>query len=79
MHLHGDTLERYVDRDLPADQLATLDEHVSNCIFCAGAFAGEGAASDRWERRGWLGRLVRVDPEPIVAHDDREQLEERAA
>lgn len=78
MHLHGTTLEQYVARDLPDVQLATLDEHVSNCIFCADAFAREGAASDRWERRGWLGRLVRVDPEPIVADDLGERLERAA-
>lgn len=78
MHLHGNTLEQYVARDLPDVQLATLDEHVSNCIFCADAFGREGAASDRWERRGWLGRLVRVDPEPIVADDLGERLERAA-
>jgi hypothetical protein len=69
MHLHGNTLERYVARDLHDVELATLDEHVSNCIFCADAMAGEGATSDKWERRGWLGRLVWIAPEPIAAYD----------
>jgi hypothetical protein len=79
MHLYGQTLERYVQRDLPARELATLDEHISNCIFCAAAFAQEGATSDRWERRGWLGRLVRVEAEPIVWEDLGEQAHARAA
>ena len=79
MHLHGQTLERYVQRDLPARELATLDEHISNCIFCAAAFAQEGATNDRWERRGWLGRLVRVEAEPIVADDLGERAHARAA
>jgi hypothetical protein len=78
MHLHGETLERYVAADLPAGELATLDEHISNCIFCAAAFAREGAAAEQWERRGLLGRLVRVEPEhaaPTLADD----FEARAA
>jgi hypothetical protein len=79
MHLHGTTLERYVERDLPARELTTLDEHISNCIFCADAFAQQGVASERWERRGWLSRLVRIGPEPIVADDLGERLEARAA
>jgi hypothetical protein len=78
MHLHGETLERYVAGDRPAGELATLDEHISNCIFCAAAFAHEGAAAERWERRGLLGRLARVEPEhaaPTLADD----FEARAA
>jgi anti-sigma factor RsiW len=78
MHLHGQTLERYVTGDLPANQLGTLDEHISNCILCAAAFAREGAAAERWERRGLLGRLVRVEAEhaaPSLADD----FEARAA
>jgi hypothetical protein len=73
MHLHGTTLERYVAGDLPGPQLASLDEHISNCIFCADAFARDGAATEQWERRGWLGRLVRVEAEPVVA-DDLDEL-----
>jgi hypothetical protein len=78
MHLHGKTLERYVERDLPPRELATLDEHISNCIFCADAFAHQGATSERWERRGWLGRLARVDAEPI-ADDLGQRVHARAA
>jgi hypothetical protein len=74
MHLHGETFERYAARDLPESQLTTLDEHVSNCMLCANAFAQEGAAGERWERRGWLGRLVRLGPEPVVADDLDERL-----
>jgi anti-sigma factor RsiW len=60
MHLHGETLERYARRELPADQLAALDEHVSNCMFCAHPLAEARATNPGWERRGWLGRLVRA-------------------
>jgi hypothetical protein len=42
-------------------QLATIDAHVSNCMFCAYALADESATTTTWERRGLLGRLVRAD------------------
>jgi hypothetical protein len=45
---------------LPAATLEAIDAHVSNCLFCAHTLADETAASTRWERRGLLGRLVRV-------------------
>jgi hypothetical protein len=60
MHLYGDILESYVARDLPPATLEAIDAHVSNCLFCAHTLAAETAASTRWERRGLLGRLVRV-------------------
>jgi hypothetical protein len=60
MHIYGNILEKYVTRELPADQLATIDTHVSNCMFCAHALADESAMATTWERRGLLGRLVRA-------------------
>ena len=59
MHLHGEILDRYAGRELPEEQLAALDEHVSNCMFCAHPLAEARATHASWERRGWLGRLVR--------------------
>jgi hypothetical protein len=59
MHLHGNVLDNYVRRDLPAQTLDAIDQHVSNCLFCAHTLAGGTAASTGWERRGLLGRLVR--------------------
>jgi hypothetical protein len=61
MHLYGETLQRYLRDDLPQDQRADIDIHVANCLPCAHAIAGDGTTSGRWERRGFLGRLVRVD------------------
>ena len=78
MHLYGDTLDNYVARTLPAHTLAAIDGHISNCLFCAHALAEEASASTRWERRGRLGRLVRVE-EPVVAYADGEELRARAA
>ena len=59
MHLHGNVLDNYVRRDLPAPTLDAIDQHVSNCLFCAHTLATGTAASTSWERRGLLGRLVR--------------------
>jgi hypothetical protein len=59
MHLYGNVLENYVARELPPATLDAIDAHVSNCLFCAHALADGTATSTSWERRGWLGRLVR--------------------
>jgi hypothetical protein len=67
MHLYDDTLERYLARNLPQRTLSALDAHVSNCLFCAHALADRQALTARWERRGLLGRLVRVDETPVAA------------
>lgn len=61
MHLYGSTLNRYVTRELSPAELTALDNHVGNCLPCARAIAGQGLASGRWERRGMLGRLVRLE------------------
>ncbi len=71
MHLYGERLEGYVTRALPPQQLAALDAHVSNCLFCAHTLADNAVDSTRWERRGWLGRLVRLDDQSVVATEDR--------
>ena len=61
MHLYEQTLDRYVRRELPPVQLAVLDEHVGNCLACAQSLSEAAMTSSDWERRGLLGRLVRVD------------------
>jgi hypothetical protein len=78
MHLYGDILESYVSRDLPPLRLAAIDAHVSNCLFCAHTLAEEAAASTQWERRGWLGRLVRAEGPPITDTGD-DEIRARAA
>ena len=78
MHLYGRTLEGYVTRALPDRHLAALDAHVSNCLFCAHTLADNTAAAARWERRGLLGRLVRVEDQPAFVTDEQE-LDAQAA
>jgi hypothetical protein len=78
MHLYGKTLERYAKRELPGAHLAAIDAHVSNCLFCSHGLADEASLSASWERRGFLGRLVRVEPQDAV-EGVAEDLEIRAA
>jgi hypothetical protein len=66
MHLYDETLDPYLARKLPQMTLSALDAHVSNCLFCAHVLADQQALAASWERRGWLGRLVRVDEAPAV-------------
>jgi hypothetical protein len=77
MHLYGHLHESYIKRDLPAAQLASIDTHVSNCLFCAHAIADQAVVSTGWERRGWLRRLVQVDQPAAI--DAVEELDARAA
>lgn len=85
--MHGTQMELdgYLRRDLDPATLAVLDSHVANCLPCATMVAESGASAARWERRGLLGRLVRVDERAdartIVAPFPSRQrvLEERAA
>ena len=77
MHLFGEILERYVDGKLPGRTMAAIDAHVSNCLVCAHALANDSAASPEWERRGWLGRLVRVET-AVAVGTDREELRSAA-
>jgi hypothetical protein len=75
MHLYDETLDRYLARDLHPETMSAIDAHVSNCLQCAHALADRHGETGRWERRGLLGRLVRVE-EPVsvgagVAGDER--------
>jgi hypothetical protein len=80
MHLREDQLERYGKRDLPQAVLAAIDAHVSGCLYCSRSLAQAAAASERWERRGWLGRLVRVtEAQTIAAAPVEEESAAKAA
>jgi hypothetical protein len=77
MHLYDEILDRYLERDLPEPTLSAIDAHVSNCLPCTHALAGRHSLGARWERRGLLGRLVRVD-EPVDPDAVEEQRAEAA-
>jgi hypothetical protein len=76
MHIHGQHLERYVGREMDDRTLALLDRHLGNCLMCATRAAEAGMLGHRWERRGWLGRLVRVaEPQPVTSVATRRSSE----
>ena len=61
MHSTEEQLDRYLRRDLDPTTLSALDAHVATCLPCSMMLAESGSSAARWERRGFLGRLVRVD------------------
>jgi hypothetical protein len=42
------------------------DRHVRICLSCAQRLADASQRVYRWERRGVLGRLVRIDPAQMI-------------
>jgi hypothetical protein len=77
MHVNSETLERYSAGDLPAAEVATIHTHVSTCLYCAHSLAVRSVAESSWERRGVLGRLVRISEDPAPSRE--RDLDVRAA
>jgi hypothetical protein len=61
MHLHAPDIDRYLRRDLDDRTLTTMDAQVSVCLPWTQVVAQRAMEQTGWERRGVLGRLVRVD------------------
>jgi hypothetical protein len=56
-HLSEADIRRYV-AGMPS---AETERHVRVCIFCMQRLSEAAQRAVRWERRGLLGRLVRID------------------
>jgi hypothetical protein len=68
MHLSQLAVDAYVAGVRPA----SVERHVRVCCWCAQRLAVALVSSSRWERRGLLQRLVRVDdPLTLGAELDR--------
>jgi hypothetical protein len=61
-HLSDEDIARYV-AGCPSTE---TDRHVRVCLSCAQRLADAAQRVCRWERRGVLGRLVRVDPAQMI-------------
>jgi hypothetical protein len=61
-HLSEGDIARYV-AGCPSIE---TDRHVRVCLSCAQRLADAAQRVCRWERRGLLGRLVRIDPARMV-------------
>ena len=59
-HLDTNMLDGYLPRTLDGTELRALDDHVVGCLHCSLAVESAGLDEARWQRRGPLGRLVRV-------------------
>ena len=56
-HLSDEDIRRYV----AGMSSMETERHVRLCIFCAQRLGDAAQRAVRWERRGILGRLVRID------------------
>jgi len=56
-HLSDEDIRRYV----AGMSSMETERHVRLCIFCAQRLGDAAQRAVRWERRGVLGRLVRID------------------
>jgi hypothetical protein len=61
MHLHQRDIPSYLGRRLDQRTLEAMDAQASVSLPWALLLAGRGLDETGWERRGLLGRLVRVD------------------
>jgi hypothetical protein len=61
MHLRAPDIDRYIRRDLDERTLTTVDAQVSVCLPWTQLLAQRAMEQTGWERRGLLGRLVRVE------------------
>jgi hypothetical protein len=60
MRLRGTDVDRYLSRDLDERRLSAMDARVSTSLSLTELLAQQAMEEVGWERRGLLGRLVRV-------------------
>jgi hypothetical protein len=61
-HLTDADIQRYV-AGVPSVE---TERHVRVCLNCAQRLGDAAQRVVRWERRGLLGRLVRIDPPQMI-------------
>ena len=79
MHLRAPDIDRYLSRDLDEQTLTTMDAQVSVSLPWAQLLAHHAMEEAGWERRGLLGRLVRVDRRDEAAPASAEPERAKAA
>ena len=72
-HLSDEDVRRYV----AGMSSVETERHVRLCIFCAQRLGDAAQRAAHWERRGILGRLVRIDSsqeiDELLAEIEEEQ------
>jgi hypothetical protein len=61
MHLRAPDIDRYLRRDLDERTQTVVDAQVSVCLPWTQLVAHRAMEQAGWERRGFLGRLIRVE------------------
>lgn len=79
MHLRAPEIHRYLDRDLDDRALAAVGPQVSVSLPWIELLAHRAMEQASWERRGLLGRLVRVDAPQGEGSAQAEQSERAEA
>jgi hypothetical protein len=60
MHLSSTQIEQYVTGHVQDDEAGAYSAHVSLCLQCSERILRRSHPAAGWDRRGPLGRLVRV-------------------
>ena len=66
MPLLGHLSEAEIRRYVAGSASVETERHVRVCVFCMQRLGDAAQRANRWERRGLLGRLVRIDPSQVV-------------
>jgi hypothetical protein len=66
VHLLGHLTKADIRREVAGVASADVDRHVRLCVCCAQQVADAAMRAVWWERRGLLGRLVRVNNSQAV-------------
>ena len=74
MHLNQLAIDAYLAGIRPP----AVERHVRVCCACSQVLAAELVSATRWERRGLLQRLVRID-EPATLDSALERILDDAA
>jgi hypothetical protein len=61
MHLGAPDIDRYLHHDLDERTQTAVDAQISVCLPWAQLVAQRAMERAAWERRGFLGRLIRVE------------------
>jgi hypothetical protein len=78
MHLDSSTLDPCLSRSLDAARLRAFDDHLASCLQCQLLVEAAALDPERWERRGLLGRLVRVTPLAAPVVEQRHEVRQAA-
>jgi hypothetical protein len=79
MHLPARDIDRYLGRDLDERTLSTMDAQVSVSLPWTELLAQRAMEQAGWERRGLLGRLVRVEHRGEARRPEAQPEQVRAA